>query len=789
MVIAMLGLFVPLGMAAPALAHEVGGVGATNFQTTLSAMTPSVPGLSLRVIENGSRLELSNDTATEVIVAGYGGEPYARVGPAGVLLNDNSPATYLNADRFSTAAIPATADGKGPPQWRQVATEPVWRWHDHRVHWMLQTLPPGVAAEPSAPHQISAWTVVLEYGGQRLTVTGTLDWVPGPSPWPWFALILLSAAAVAGAVFLAHPHRTIAVALGLLFLADLGHGLGAMAVTQGSVPEKLSTLVGADALLVWPFTLVTGVLLWRGRTRAVWLAAGIGAIMAIEMVLDDAPVWWRSSSPSALPPIANRAAVAIVVGIGIGLVVALPLLVRRFPAPQRPWPTASGVEPASVSVGPPATATASAVVPESVSVGPPATEVEQPEPAADSGIGRRQVAGLLAAGAMGALAGGTIGATLGSRSSSPAAPAGPVLSDVGVRSFAFRGDHQAGIVAPLRPQAHAYVAAFDLEPGVSVVALQDLLRRWTDAVERLMAGDPLGGTDDAVVAGLGPSALTVTVGFGPSLFGQAGLPAMARPEALTPLPPFPGERLDPARSNGEIGVVVAADDRVVASHTVRVLRRLATGTARVRWQMSGFNAARGAGSESATGRNLMGQVDGTNNPRPADPDFAAKVFVGSDDPAWMKGGSYLVVRRIRMLLDAWDTMSTPDQERVIGRQRNNGAPLTGGDERSPADLGARGVDGGLVIPPDAHVRLAAPAANEGAAMLRRGFSYVDGDESGLLFLAWQADPRRGFIPVQRRLVAGDALGRFIRHETSALFAMPGGVEPGSYLGQALLENS
>ena len=153
------------------------------------------------------------------------------------------------------------------------------------------------------------------------------------------------------------------------------------------------------------------------------------------------------------------------------------------------------------------------------------------------------------------------------------------------------------------------------------------------------------------MAGLGPAALTVTVGFGPSLFGQAGIPAAARPEALAPLPAFAGERLDPARSDGDIGVVVAADDRVVVAHAARVLQRLAAGTAHVRWQMSGFNAARGAGPDSATGRNLMGQVDGTNNPRPTEPDFAARIFAGSGAPDWLRGGSYLVVRRIRMLLD------------------------------------------------------------------------------------------------------------------------------------------
>jgi dye decolorizing peroxidase len=269
------------------------------------------------------------------------------------------------------------------------------------------------------------------------------------------------------------------------------------------------------------------------------------------------------------------------------------------------------------------------------------------------------------------------------------------------------------------------------------------------------------------------------------VFGRAGIAGAVRPEALAPLPVFAGERLDRANSDGDLGVVVAADDPVIVAHAARVLRRLAAGVATVRWQQSGFNAARGNGAESATGRNLMGQIDGTNNPKPAEPDFTAKVF--AQGPEWLAGGSYLVVRRIRMLLDDWDRVPLADQEKVIGRRKDDGAPLSGGSEFTAANYGARTAEGALAIPESAHVRLAAPAFNEGAAMLRRGFSYVEGNTSGLLFLAWQADPRRGFIPVQRRLVAADALGRFIRHETSALFAMPGGVVPGGYVGQRLLE--
>jgi deferrochelatase/peroxidase EfeB len=394
------------------------------------------------------------------------------------------------------------------------------------------------------------------------------------------------------------------------------------------------------------------------------------------------------------------------------------------------------------------------------------------------GVGRREVAGLLAAGALGALAGTAGGLALGNRRRSEA-DTGAGLPDVGARTVAFYGDRQGGIVTPVRQQSHVWVAGLDLVPGVDATRLRNLLRGWTEAGAALSQGRPLGAVDDPVVAGLGPSALTVTIGFGPSLFGKAGLPAALRPEALAPLPSFAGERLDASRSDGDLGLVVAADDPVVVAHTSRVLRRLAAGVATVRWQQVGFNSARGGGSETATGRNLMGQLDGTNNPKLADPDFAERIF--ATGPAWLKGGSYLVVRRIRMLLDDWDAVPVADQERVIGRRKDTGAPLSGGSEQTPSNFGS------TAIPADAHIRLANPAFNQGAAMLRRGFSYVDGAEAGLLFLAWQADPRRGFIPVQQHLVGADALGRYIRHETSALFAMPPGASSGSYVGAAMVE--
>ncbi|MEV4440365.1 Dyp-type peroxidase, partial [Streptomyces sp. NPDC049577] len=193
---------------------------------------------------------------------------------------------------------------------------------------------------------------------------------------------------------------------------------------------------------------------------------------------------------------------------------------------------------------------------------------------------------------------------------------------------------------------------------------------------------------------------------------------------------------------------------------------------------------------------MMGQVDGTNNPRPTDPGFDGKIFVPADAKgadAWMAGGSYAVVRRIRMLLDSWDNLSLERQERVIGRRKSDGAPLSGGTETTPVDLNKTGPDGSLAIAGDAHVRVAAPESNRGATMLRRAFSYHDGflddgaPDAGLLFIAWQSDPLKGFVPVQRKLDRGDGLSRFLRHESSALFAVPGGCAEGEYVGQRLLE--
>ncbi|MER5638357.1 iron uptake transporter deferrochelatase/peroxidase subunit [Kitasatospora sp. NPDC002227] len=393
---------------------------------------------------------------------------------------------------------------------------------------------------------------------------------------------------------------------------------------------------------------------------------------------------------------------------------------------------------------------------------------------------RRAVLGTAAAGvAAGLGAGLTGGRALAVDGAAPA---------LGTQQYAFHGPHQAGIVEP--QQAKVQLAAFDLAPTAGRQGLRELMRHWSAAAERLTRGEAIPGSEDFVAADAGPCALTVTFGFGASLFDRTGLTA-SRPAALTPLPAFPEDALDPARSDGDLWVQIGADDALVVFHAHRALLRAAAGLATQRWQMSGFSRSPGATAKPLTTRNLMGQLDGTNNPRPGAKDFDGKVF--ATGPDWFAGGSYLVQRRIRMLLDNWDNLPTDRQERVIGRRKQDGAPLSGGTEHTPADLTAQHPDGTLAIPADAHIRIAAPAANGGAAMLRRGFSYADGTgpdgrpDAGLLFLAFQADPAHGFVPVQRRLARGDSLSRFLRHEASGLYAVPPGAPEGGYVGQQLLE--
>ncbi|WTU53363.1 iron uptake transporter deferrochelatase/peroxidase subunit [Streptomyces sp. NBC_00057] len=411
---------------------------------------------------------------------------------------------------------------------------------------------------------------------------------------------------------------------------------------------------------------------------------------------------------------------------------------------------------------------------------------------------RRLLGSAGAAGATGLVLGAAGGATgyAATRTDEPTA-----LTAVGSTQVMFHGKHQSGITTPL--QACGHLVAFDLAPGAGRKEAAALMRRWSAVARRLMAGETAdsgtadgGAHDTGIALDAGPSSLTVTFGFGRTFFERTSLVGH-RPPGLDPLPPFSSDHIDAKRSNGDLWVQIGADDALVAFHALRAVQKEAAPAARARWQMNGFNRSPGATAQPMTARNLMGQIDGTGNPKPAESNFDRRIFVpaGNDTKYdWLAGGSYAVVRRIRMLLDDWEKLPVERQEQVIGRGKEDGAPLSGGTETTAMDLDKAGPDGKLLIPDNAHARISSPEKNSGAAMLRRPFSYHDGisadgtPDAGLLFICWQADPLRGFVPVQRKLDRGDALSPFIRHEASGLFAVPGGAADGEYVGQRLLES-
>jgi deferrochelatase/peroxidase EfeB len=380
----------------------------------------------------------------------------------------------------------------------------------------------------------------------------------------------------------------------------------------------------------------------------------------------------------------------------------------------------------------------------------------------------------------------------------PSLPAQPDASEPAAGTVPFHGPHQAGITTP--QQRHLLFASFDVAAAHRADLIR-LLRDWTRAAEALCAGT-YGGraardeppVDSGETVGTGAARLTLTVGFGATLFARDGQDrfglAARRPRGLVDLPSFRTDRLLPERCGGDLCVQACAEDPLVATHAIRTLRRVAGDAVTLRWAQTGLLG----GAPGAPVRNLFGFTEGTGNPPVTDERAMADVvWVGDGDAPWLRGGSYLVARRIHLRVEKWDESALAEQEATIGRSKRSGAPLGGTSVADAPDLAARGPDGAPVIPLNAHIRLASPQRNGGARLLRRGYTYVDGDdhaadfESGLLFLAYQRDPVRQFIAIHTRLSRSDALNEYLVHTGSGLFACPPGVAPGGWWGQRLLD--
>ncbi|MFI5935061.1 Dyp-type peroxidase [Actinoplanes sp. NPDC051494] len=406
-------------------------------------------------------------------------------------------------------------------------------------------------------------------------------------------------------------------------------------------------------------------------------------------------------------------------------------------------------------------------------------------------LGRGAVAGLGAA--IGAAAGATAVAAIdrrsppGSGTAQPgaaqpgaaqpgAAQAGVVEAGLatGTATVPFYGVRQAGVTED--PPAHASFVAFTLPGGTDKRALARMLRLLSDDAARLTQGAPALGDTDAHLAVL-PARLTVTFGFGPGLYRAAGL---ASPVA--DLPSFGIDRLEARWSGGDLLLQICADDPLTVAHTQRMLIKDARPFAAVRWVQQGFRRSPGVQAAAHTQRNVLGQLDGTANPRDAELHGA----VWNPD-----NSSTLVVRRIRAEIEKWDLLSVTDKENAVGRRMGSGAPLTGSGEHDEPDFAAMDASGLPVMPDFSHVTRA-HVTEPSLKILRRPYNY-DGapnaaghPDAGLIFAAYQRDIAGQFLPIQQRLADKDLLNEWITPIGSAVFAVPPGCAEGGWIGERVL---
>lgn len=406
----------------------------------------------------------------------------------------------------------------------------------------------------------------------------------------------------------------------------------------------------------------------------------------------------------------------------------------------------------------------------------------------------------LLAGGVGALGGVCLGGLAGhqvahadgtaasrSGTGTAAADAATTPGALGRARRPFYGTHQGGVFD--RPQAHGVWLGLDLVEEADASTLRRLFTIWTDDAAALMSGrGPLADTEPemaAVTAGL-----TITFGVGPGVFDLTGITA-DRPGWLRPLPAFPSiDQLEERWRGTDLVVQICADSPLTVAHAQWVLLKDARSLARIVWCQKGFREAVGTEVPGRSMRNLFGQVDGMVNPAAGQDDPV--VWMCDSAPDWLRGGTSMVLRRIAMNLSTWEQADSVSRELALGRTQATGAPLTGQVEHDVPDLQATDAIGLPVIDTFSHVRRSMPHEHGGVdRFLRRPYTYDEGpsahalSDAGLLFVAFQADLERQFLPVQRRLAEADRLNAWTTPVGSAVYAIPRGVREGEVLAEGL----
>jgi deferrochelatase/peroxidase EfeB len=420
-------------------------------------------------------------------------------------------------------------------------------------------------------------------------------------------------------------------------------------------------------------------------------------------------------------------------------------------------------------------------------------------------INRRAFLGMAAAGTAGLVLGDLMG--LGNKGGASSKPSETVLPVDAAQTnrIEFYGANQAGIITP--SQKFISMAAFDVTAD-HVKDLQRLLREWSALSAQMMAAKPWDGSQQEVQfppedtgeqVGLQPANLTITIGFGAGLFEKEGKDrfglASRKPEGLTTMPKFHGDLLQEMTTHGDIIIQACADDPIVCFHAIRNLAKASRGSAHLRWQQAGQWGMKPEG----TPRNLFGFKDGTNNPNTNDTDIMNRnVWMdgSKDELAWLKGGTYMVVRRVQMRIETWDQVSYKEQEGIMGRQKPTGAPMDGKNEFDQPDF--RKDPEGKVTALDSHVRLSNPRngeASERERILRRGFNFMNGldtvgrVDAGLLFICFNRSIQNQFEPIQRRLTdrkMPDQLLAYTQTTGGGYYVIPPGAKSSnSYIGEGL----
>ncbi len=365
----------------------------------------------------------------------------------------------------------------------------------------------------------------------------------------------------------------------------------------------------------------------------------------------------------------------------------------------------------------------------------------------------------------------------------------------------FRGEHQPGIITPAQQQMIAI--AFDMTASRQK-DLIDLLEKWSIAAERLMDGDPVNTPkvrddvppdDTGEAMDLGPASLTVTFAFGASLFehpedGDRFGIAHRMPSLLRDgIPRMAAEKIDEDRSHGDLLIQICAEDPMVVLHAAHQFKRIAFGLATVRWMQLGYGRTSSTSKDQKTPRNLFGFKDGTANIKAEEPqeELNEHLWIQPDDEAgdWAAGGSYFAFRKILQMMEVWDELILSEQENIVGRDKLEGAPLSGGEEFTEPDFNNPAID------ENSHVRLMHPDNNNGRRMLRRGYNYTEGIDylgrlnAGLFFIAYVRNPQTNFVPILAKMRT-DLMTEYLQHIATGLYIVPPGMRDGdTYVGQTL----